>query len=78
MATCPKCGSHLTSNHRCKVSTQREVFDAVAMGLAGGVTAFLAAAAFDQQSQLQAYDGLTFILGAALAIAAHFLLKRRL
>ncbi len=48
------------------------------MALAGGATAFLATAAFDQQSQLQAYDGLTFVIGAGLAVGAHLMLRRRI
>jgi hypothetical protein len=78
MATCPNCGGHLTTHHRCIRSKPREIAEAVGAGLLGGLTAWLATAVFDRFGQLEAYDGAIFLGGVVLGVGAHLALRRRL
>ena len=76
MATCPKCGGHLTSRHRCRVSRGRRIVDASVIALVGGVAAIAATAVFDQAQQTSRYDVLIFVAGVVLALGAHYLFEK--
>ena len=70
MATCPKCGGHLTSRHRCPI--KGGVLGVIAMALLGGTAAIVVTAAFDQAGLTTQYDAYIFLGGAAIAMGVVF------
>ena len=68
MATCPQCGQHQTTGHRCPRSRTRETVDLAMAGLTGGVTALAMAAIFDRQNALATYDGYFLAGGIAFGM----------
>ncbi len=77
MATCPKCGGHLTSRHRCRRTTEQIVMDAVLSAGAGGFWALAMAAVFDRHGLTADADMMFFFGGAAIGATTQAWLRRR-
>jgi hypothetical protein len=75
MATCPKCGGHLTTSHRCPRSRFHNTFDLALAGLVGGITALVMAAIFDRNQVVTAYDGYFLAGGIAIGMLTQSLLR---
>jgi hypothetical protein len=77
MATCPKCGGHLTSRHRCRRTTAQIVTDALLAAAAGGAWALAMAALFDRRGLTSDADTVFFLCGAAIGAGTQAWLRRR-
>jgi hypothetical protein len=77
MATCPKCGGHLTTAHRCKRTTEQAVADAVLSAAVGGFWALAMAALFDRRGVTSDFDVVFFLVGALLAAGTQAWMHRR-
>ena len=77
MATCPKCGGHLTSRHRCRRTTEQIVIDAVLSAAAGGFWALAMAAVFDRRGLTADADMMFFVGGAVIGATTQAWLRRR-
>lgn len=77
MATCPKCGGHLTSRHRCRRTTEQIVTDAVLSAVIGGIWALAMAAVFDRRGLTSDLDLVFFLAGAAIGVVTQAWLRRR-
>lgn len=77
MATCPKCGGHLTSRHRCRRTTAQIVIDAVLSAAAGGFWALAMAAVFDRQGLTRDADLMFFVGGAVIGATTQAWMRRR-
>lgn len=77
MATCPKCGGHLTSRHRCRRTTEQIVTDAVLSAVIGGIWALAMAAVFDRRGLTSDMDLVFFLGGAAIGVLTQAWLRRR-
>ncbi|MCR4375714.1 MAG: hypothetical protein NUW22_12780 [Acidobacteria bacterium] len=77
MATCPKCGGHLTSRHRCRRTTEQTVIDAVLSAAAGGFWALAMAALFDRGGLTADADMMFFFGGAVIGATTQAWLRRR-
>jgi hypothetical protein len=76
MATCPRCGGHLTTRHRCRRTPRQQTWDLALAGTAGGVTALVMTAIFDRQQVVTDYDGYILAGGIAIAMLSQSLLQR--
>lgn len=77
MATCPKCGGHLTSSHRCRRTLPQIIADIVLGGLVGGAWALAMAAVFDHDGITADFDAVFFLGGAVVAIGTQTWLRQR-
>lgn len=76
MATCPKCGGHLTTAHRCRRTRYQQTMDLALAGVAGGVTALVMAAIFDRSQVVTDLDGYFLAGGLAIGMLTQSLLQR--
>jgi hypothetical protein len=77
MATCPKCGGHLTTRHRCRRTTEQIITDAVLSAVIGGVWALAMAALFDRDGLTADTDLIFFFSGAAIGVGTQTWLRNR-
>lgn len=76
MATCPKCGSHLTTGHRCRRSRFQRTLDLALAGVAGGITMLVMVAIFDRNQAVADLDGYFLAGGIAAGMLAQSLLQQ--
>lgn len=69
MATCPRCKGPLTEGHRCPPRRRFVALEIIAVALGGGIAGLLLLAAFDPRGQITDMDVITFLAGAAIAVA---------